>query len=59
MGTDDLETINYNNDTPMDDLETVDFNDDTEMSALIDLKKNQEQTTLSSLNKYLYILGKD
>ena len=59
LGTDDLETINYNNDTPMDDLETVDFNDDTEMSALIDLKKNQEQTTLSSLNKYLYILGKD
>ena len=39
MGNDDLETINYNNDTPMDDLETVDFNDDTEMSDLIDLKK--------------------
>ena len=43
----------------MDDLETVDFNDNTEMSDLIDLKKNQEQMTLSSLNKYLYILGKD
>ena len=39
LGTDDLETINYNNDTPMDDLETVDFNNDTEMSDLIDLKK--------------------
>ena len=39
MGTDNLKTIDYNNDTPMDDLETVDFNDDTEMSDLIDLKK--------------------
>ena len=39
LGTDDLETINYSNDTPMDDLETVDFNNDTEMSDLIDLKK--------------------
>ena len=39
MGTDDLETIIYNNDTPMDNLETVDFNDNTEMSDLIDLKK--------------------
>ena len=39
LGTDDLETIDYNNDTPMDDLETVDFNNDTEMSDLIDLKK--------------------
>ena len=39
LGTDDLETINYSNDTPMDDLETVDFNNDTEMSNLIDVKK--------------------
>ena len=34
LGTDDLETIDYNNDTPMDDLETVDFNNGTEMSDL-------------------------
>ena len=39
MGTDDSETIDYNNDTPMDKFETVDFNNDTEMSDLIDLKK--------------------
>ena len=39
LGTDDLETIYYNNDTPMDDLGTVDLNNDTEMSDLIDLKK--------------------
>ena len=39
LGTDDLETIYYNNDTPMDDLGTVDLNNDTKMSDLIDLKK--------------------
>ena len=39
LGTDDLQTIDYNNDTPIDDLETVDFNNDTEMSDLIDLKE--------------------
>ena len=39
MGTDDLETIDYNNDTPMNKLKTVDFNNYTEMSDLIDLKK--------------------
>ena len=55
LSTDDLETIDYNNDTPMDNLKTVNFNNDTEMSDLIDLKKK----TLSLLNKYLYILGKD
>ena len=38
LGTEDLETIDYNNDTPMDDLETVDFNNDTEMIDLVDLK---------------------
>ena len=41
LGTGDLETIDYNNDTPMDDLETVDFNNNTEMSDLIDLKKRR------------------
>ena len=39
LGTDDLQTIDYNNETPIDDLETVDFNNDTEMSDLIDLKE--------------------
>ena len=39
LGSDDLQTIDYNNDTPIDDLETVDFNNDTEMSDLIDLKE--------------------
>ena len=39
LGTDDSETIDYNDDTLMDKLETVDFNNDTEMSDLIDLKK--------------------
>ena len=39
LGTEDLETIDYNNDTLMDNLETVDFNNDTEMIDLVDLKK--------------------
>ena len=56
LGTDDLETINYNNDTPMDDLETVDFNNDTEMSDLIDLKKEDIEFVKQVP---LYILGKD
>ena len=30
----------------MDDLETVDFNNDTEMSDLIDLKKEKEKLNL-------------
>ena len=42
LGTDDLETIDYNNDTPIDGLETVEFNNDTEMSDFIDLEKGIE-----------------
>ena len=34
LGTDDLQTIDYNNDVTLDDLETVDFNDDTQMTDL-------------------------
>ena len=39
MGTDDLQTIDYNNVTPIDDLGTVDIHNDTEVSDLIDLKE--------------------
>ena len=39
LGTDDLQTIDYNNDVTLDDLETVDFNDDTQMTDLTDIDK--------------------
>ena len=39
MGTDYLETNDYNNNKPMDELDTADLNNDTEMSDIIYLKK--------------------
>ena len=44
LGTEDLQTIGYNNDVTFDDLEAIDFNNDTQMTDFtendkIDLKK--------------------
>ena len=42
LDTDDLQTIDYNNDanvTDLDDVETINYNNDTSVSDLIDLKK--------------------
>ena len=39
---DDLETVDYNNDTRLDDLdnlETVDYNNDTSITDLVPIKK--------------------
>ena len=39
LGTDDLQTIDYNNDLTLDDLETIDFNNDTQITDLTDIDK--------------------
>ena len=39
LGTDNLQTIDYNNDVSLDDIETIDFNDDTQMADLNDFDK--------------------
>ena len=39
LGTDNLQTIDCNNDATLDDLETIDFNNDTQMTDLTDIDK--------------------
>ena len=39
LQTDDLGTIDYNNDVSLDDLKTIDFNNDTRMTDLTDIHK--------------------
>ena len=39
LETDDLGTIDYNNDVSLDNLETIDFNSDTKMTDLTDIDK--------------------
>ena len=39
LGTDDLQTIDYNTDLTLDDLETIDFNNDTQITDLTDIDK--------------------
>ena len=39
LGTDGLQTIDYNNHVSVNDIETVDFNNDTEMIDLNDIDK--------------------
>ena len=39
LGTDNLETTDYNNDAIFDELETIDFNNDTQMTDLTDIDK--------------------
>ena len=39
LGTDDLQTIDYNNDVTLDDLKTIDFNNDTQITDLTSIDK--------------------
>ena len=39
LQTDDLGTLDYNNDVSLDDLKTIDFNNDTRMTDLTDIDK--------------------
>ena len=58
LGTDDLLTINCNNDVSLDDSETVDFNNDTQMADFdkIDLKKTSAtQQVAKKLSKNIKI----
>ena len=39
LGTDDLQTSDYNNDVTLDDLKTIDFNNDTQITDLTSIDK--------------------
>ena len=39
LGTDYLQTIDYNNDVTLDDLKTIDFNNDTQITDLTNIDK--------------------
>ena len=52
LGTDNLKTIDYNNNITLDDLETIDFNNDTQMTDLTDIDKIDLKKTLQ-YNKQL------
>ena len=39
LGTDDLQTIDYNNDVTLDDLKTIGINNNTQMTDLTDIDK--------------------
>ena len=52
LETDDLETVDYNNDVSLDDVATVDYNMDTQPNELdndiekIDLKNTSKNTSI-------------
>ena len=63
VDTDDLQTIDYNNDTnvtDLDDVETINYNNDTSVSDLIDLKKTSRKqlTAKKIIKKYRHLARK-
>lgn len=60
LGTDDLQTIDYNNDTnknDLDDVETINYNNDTNISDLdnINLKETSGAQVKKIVKKYRYL----
>ena len=55
LGTDNLQTIDYNNDTSLDNLEAVDFNNDTQMIDLTNVDLKKTSAAQETAKKYLEI----
>ena len=51
LETDDLETIDYNNDVNLNDLETVDYNNDTQLNELANEIEQANLKTASAKQK--------